>query len=374
MSPTTITTLPTRSVVGFSVPSMATALLGVFLLHLGSKAYDVIKRKLKLKAIETLASPYLMEYMVRHDADPTIRAAAARHLSNPRVVRQVLDNERHSVVRSVLMGQLPPAELLLLYARAHGNRPARQEILEHIFDQKTRFECLRYEDDPKIATAQMVKLTDPTYVELMQHHPLAAVREWATRTLPEMLHLHGDMASNPDKILAALLSFPTLTPQARRLLTWVTVPQIFYELIIRHPDEELRYVALRSLAVLRPRMLCKLAADDRVAFDLRLAALSQCAARDLDAVAHLAEVDPDPRMRVQALSLLGQSPNLDDLLTRRAQAETEPVVLLQLVQLANRRGLLVKLRQRLVGLPATAPIRAMVEDRLRELKEETKNV
>jgi hypothetical protein len=354
---------------GFSVPAAATTLLALFLAHLGSKTYESIKRKLKLRAIESLASPYLLEYMVRHDADPTVRAAAAARLSNPRVIRQLLDNERQAVVRSVLIGRLPPAELLNLYARARGNRLARQEILQHVLDQKTLFECLRHEDDPKLVTTEMTRVTDPIYVDLLRQHSLAAVREWATRILPERLRLRGDMEANPDKILDALLSFATLTPQMQRLLAWVTVPHVFYELILRHPNSEVKQVALRSLAASRPRLLCKLAADERVLFDLRVTALSLCRTQDLDAVAKLAEADHDPRMRAQALSLLSGSPNLEDLVERRAQAETDAVVLLQLVQLTRRRGVLLKLQQRLTTLPAAAPLKDLVATRLHALKE-----
>lgn len=354
---------------GFSLPTAATALLGVLIAHLGSKTYESIKRKLKLRAIESLASPYLMEYMARRDPDPLIRAAAARHLSNPRTIRQLLDNERHSVVRSALIGQLPTQELRNLYAREHGNRVAKQELLQHVFDQQTIFECLRHETDPTIATVQMLRLTDPRYVDLLRQHPLAAVKEWATRILPERLRMRGEMEENPDKILDALLSFPKLTPQMQRLLAWVTVPQIFYELILQHPDSEVKAIALRSIAAQRPRLLCKLTTDERVRFELRVAALSLCHQQDPGLALKLVETDRDPRMRAQALSLLSGHPNLDELLERRAQAETDTGVLLQIVQLTRRVGLLRKLQQRLNAMPLAAPVKALVTDRLRALEE-----
>jgi|MudIll2142460700_1097286.scaffolds.fasta_scaffold00528_8 hypothetical protein len=345
-------------------------LLGFFLAHLGRKAYDAVKKKLKLTAIQQLASPYLMEHMARYDRDPDIRGAAARKLLNPRLLRQLLDNERHPVVRSILIGQLPPEALLGLYVGLR-DRARKMEIIPHVYDQETYFKLLRNEGDPKLAAQLMPKITNPDYIELLRTHQLTAVREWAVRTLPEMLKLHGDMESNPDKIIDAILSFPTMTPQVQRLLSWVTVPQVFYILVLQHPSMEIKQAALRGLQALRPRDLCKLAADERVIFDLRNAALTLCHGIDLNMVAHLAEADKDARIRAQALSLLEDSPNLDNLLARLAVTETDAVVLTQVVQMAHDLRMLRHLSKRLATLPQAGAVKQLLDARLQRAQGET---
>lgn len=337
------------------------ALLAVILSKIAVNLYKEVTRRLKLLAMKHLPNQWLMEWIARHDSDPKLRALAVRKIVRPKVLKSILLKEKHPMVRDVALDRLPPRMQASEYISAK-TRKAKIKVLAHIVSQETLGFLLSRERDPQMAQKIMGRLADTDLIVKMKNHSLKEVRDWVARSLNAKAKREQVIEKNPKVLMDAILGIKTWDEHIEKLLTWVKDPEMWYNLVLQHPDPKVKEMGLRNIAD-HQALLALLVQNKDQPPALRWDALTLIA--DAKILRHLAE-SKDAAVRANAVARL--SPIIDaDYLDSLLIGENDLNVLSAAAMVSKNKTLLLQLVDRIKADPKKKDLVGMVQDRIRTL-------
>ena len=273
--------------------------------------------ELRLQTLNLISDPGLLLDVARTAEEPEVRDAALARIQDQAFLSRLAREERHSALRLSAIRLVRSQETLAsLVSDTAEQREARLAALEGLTDPLLLERLVREDPDADVRAAAAGRIQDPVLrAALAESDPLPKVRLAAAARLE-------------DQTVLARVALRDASPEVRaRAAGRLDDPDALARIALQDPDEKVR---LEAVARIRDQDLLKRIIESDPAGEVGAKAVSGLRISNPELFARLAQNDPFPKVRWQAVARLSDQPLLDRILRHDPSAAVRNAALQRL--------------------------------------------